>query len=52
LAASYVGKVPVRIVAAPRELATFTYSLVWHNASTHRSRTCGFGSAFDCWLAT
>jgi len=30
LAASYVGKVPVRLVAAPRELATFTYSLVWH----------------------
>jgi DNA-binding transcriptional LysR family regulator len=30
LAASYVGKVPVRVITAPRELATFTYSLVWH----------------------
>jgi DNA-binding transcriptional LysR family regulator len=30
LAASYVGRVPVRVLAAPRELATFTYSLVWH----------------------
>jgi DNA-binding transcriptional LysR family regulator len=30
LAANYVGKVPVRVIAAPRELATFTYSLVWH----------------------